>query len=167
MSTADFDIGPDGEDANPIFAAELRPHRSLSPSGFALMMIIVAAICISNAYFYYHLGAWPVAIFFFFDVVLLYVAFKLSYRAGLVREHVMVSRSALQVRKIEPNGRERQHTYNPYWAKFIVDRHDEIGITSMKITGEGYQSTIGSFLNPDDRESFAKAFSTALAKAKR
>lgn len=167
MSTADFDIGPDGADANPIFAAELRPHRSLSPSGFALLMIIVAAICISNAYFYYYLGAWPVAIFFFFDVALIYVAFKLSYRAGLVREHVMVSRSALQVRKISPNGRERQHVYNPYWAKFVVDRHDEIGITSMRIIGEGYQSTIGSFLNPDDRESFAKAFSSALAKAKR
>lgn len=167
MSTADFDIGPQGADANPIFAAELRPHRSLSRRGFALLMIIVAVICISNAYFYYHLGAWPVAIFFFFDVALLYVAFKLSYRAGLVREHVVVSRSALQVRKIAPNGRERQHVYNPYWAKFVVDRHDEIGITSMRITGEGYQSTIGSFLNPDDRESFAKAFSSALAQAKK
>ena len=167
MSTADFDIGPEAADANPIFVAELRPHRSLSPNGFALMMSIVAGICISNAYFYYHLGAWPVAIFFFFDVALLYVAFKLSYRTGLVREHVTVSRSALRVRKIEPNGHERQHVYNPYWAKFVVDRHDEIGITSMRITGEGYQSTIGSFLNPDDRESFAKAFSSALAKAKR
>ncbi len=167
MSAADFDISPDGPDANPIFAAELRPHRSLSPGGFALMMLIVAAICISNAYFYYHLGAWPVAIFFFLDVALLYVAFKLSYRAGRAREEVVVRRTGLEVRKIAPNGRERQHVYNPFWAKFIVERHSEIGITSMRIMGEGYQSTIGSFLSPEDRESFAKAFSAALAKAKR
>lgn len=167
MSNTDFDISSDGSDANPIFAAQLMPYRSLSPAGFAIMMAIVAAICVSNAYFYYHLGAWPVTIFFFFDVALLYFAFKLSYRAGQAREEITVRRSALEVRKIAPNGRRREHVYNPFWAKFHVERNKEIGITSMRITGEGYQSTIGAFLNPDDRESFARAFSEALAKAKK
>lgn len=167
MSTTDFDIGFDAEDATPIFAARLMPHRSLSAGGFALMMVIVAAICISNAYFYYHLGAWPVAVFFFFDVLLLYVAFKLSYRAGQMREEVTVHRDALHVRKIAPNGREREHTYNPYWAKFQIERHDEIGITSMRVVGEGYQSTLGAFLNPEDKESFANEFAAALATAKK
>ena len=32
--------------------------------------------------------------------------------------------------------------------------------------GEGRQTDIGSFLNPDDRESFAKALTGALATAK-
>jgi len=31
------------------------------------------------------------------------------------------------------------------------------------VTGEGHRTDIGSFLNPDDRESFAKAFRSALA----
>lgn len=161
------DIAAQGMDSNPIFAAHLVPHRSLTPAGFALLMLITAAICISNAFFYYHLGAWPVAIFFFLDVAILYIAFKLSYRSGRRREEVTVRRTALHVRKIEPNGRTREHTYNPFWAKFHVDRHDEIGITSMRIVGEGYQSTLGSFLNPEDRESFANAFSAALAQAKK
>ncbi|WP_026480388.1 DUF2244 domain-containing protein [Ahrensia sp. 13_GOM-1096m] len=167
MNSSNFDIGWDGDDANPIFAAQLVPYRSLSSSGFALMMVIVAVICVSNAYFYFHLGAWPVAIFFFFDVALLYAAFKFSYHAGRAREEITISRTALEVRKITPNGRQRKHIYNPFWAKFLVERNDEIGITSMRITGEGYQSTIGAFLNPDDRESFATAFSQALAKAKK
>ena len=131
------------------------------------MMAITAFICISNAYFYIHLGAWPVAIFFFFDVALLYVAFKLSYRAGLESEEVVVRRTGLQVRKIAPSGKEREHTYNPFWTKFQIDRHDEVGITNMRIVGEGYQSTIGAFLNPEDKESFANAFSAALAQAKK
>lgn len=131
------------------------------------MMVIVAAICVSNAYFYVQLGAWPVALFFFFDVALLYLAFKLSYRAGRAREEITISRTALEVRKITPSGRWREHVYNPFWAKFLVERDDEKGITAMRISGEGYQSTIGAFLNPEDRESFATAFSHALAKAKK
>lgn len=130
-------------------------------------MAVTAFICGSNAYFYVHLGAWPVAIFFIFDIALLYAAFKLSYRAGRETEEVVVRRTGLQVRKIAPNGKQREHIYNPFWTKFQVDRHEEFGITSMRIVGEGYQSTLGAFLNPDDRESFANAFSSALAQAKK
>jgi uncharacterized membrane protein len=36
----------------------------------------------------------------------------------------------------------------------------------MAVQGQGRTVPIGSFLNPDDRESFARAFSRALATAK-
>ncbi|MGH9916185.1 MAG: DUF2244 domain-containing protein, partial [Pyrinomonadaceae bacterium] len=53
-----------------------------------------------------------------------------------------------------------------FWTRFSVARHEEIGITSMRVEGQGKAVTIGSFLNPDDRESFASAFTRALATAK-
>ncbi|MEN0002405.1 MAG: DUF2244 domain-containing protein, partial [Pseudomonadota bacterium] len=128
---------------------------------------VFIALCGSNAAFYYFLGAWPVAIFMVIDVLLLYVAIKLSYRAGRRSEEVTLSRTDLTVRKTEPNGKQRQHTFNTIFARFHVDRDDEFGITRMQIRGEGVTSTIGSFLNPDDKESFASAFQQALATAKR
>ena len=36
----------------------------------------------------------------------------------------------------------------------------------MTVEGQGRRVPIGSFLNPDDRESFATAFGRALATAK-
>jgi uncharacterized membrane protein len=36
----------------------------------------------------------------------------------------------------------------------------------MEISGEGRLVPIGTFLNPDDRESFATAFARALARAR-
>jgi uncharacterized membrane protein len=36
----------------------------------------------------------------------------------------------------------------------------------MAVEAQGQDVPIGSFLNPDDRESFATAFSRALARAK-
>src|SRR3546814_15634717 len=84
-------------------------------------------------------------------------------RSGRTREEVTVSRTKLSIRKFSPAGRVVEHRFNPFWARFGVNRHEEFGITSMYVTGEGRWTDIGSFPNPDDRESFAKAFRGALA----
>ena len=112
-------------------------------------------------------GAWPVFGFFGLDVLLVYVCFRLNYRAARAREEVSVSRTSIDIKKTAPSGRWQAHHFNPFWAKFSVARHDEIGITAMTVEGQGQTVPIGSFLNPDDRESFARAFGNALATAKR
>ncbi|MEL6922101.1 MAG: DUF2244 domain-containing protein [Pseudomonadota bacterium] len=164
---SDIDDAAKNQSGQPEFSALLVPHRSMTPGGFAVLMAVFIAICGSNAAFYYFMGAWPVAIFMVIDVLILYTAIKLSYRAGRRSEEVILSRTGLTVKKVEPNGRQRQHTFNTIFARFHIDRDNEFGITRMQIRGEGVTSTIGSFLNPDDKESFAKAFQSALATAKR
>ncbi|GLS29850.1 Uncharacterized membrane protein [Mesorhizobium albiziae] len=151
----------------PFFRALLMPHRSLGRTGFAVLMgamlvgsLACGAIFVAN-------GAWPVFGFFGLDMLLIYGAFKLNYRAARAREEVAVSRTALDILKTAPSGRTEAHHFNPFWARFQVARHAEIGITGMKVEGQGRSVPIGGFLNPDDRESFATAFAVALAKAKR
>ncbi|HEY4192313.1 MAG TPA: DUF2244 domain-containing protein, partial [Mesorhizobium sp.] len=101
------------------------------------------------------------------DVVGLYIAFRLNYRAARAREEVSVSRTALDIRKVAPSGKAEAHRFNPFWTRFSVARHSEIGITEMAVEAQGRSVPIGGFLNPDDRESFADAFSRALATAKK
>jgi uncharacterized membrane protein len=79
---------------------------------------------------------------------------------------VSVSRTALDIRKVAPSGKSQAHHFNPFWARFSVARHSEIGITKMAVEAQGESVAIGGFLNPDDRESFAKAFARALSTAK-
>ena len=150
----------------PIFRALLTPHRSLGRTGFLVLMGIVAFLWLGTGAFFLSLGAWPVFGFFGLDVLLLYVAFRLNYRAARAREEVSVSRTALDIRKIAPSGRSESHHFNPFWARFRIARHEEIGITAMAVEGEGRHVPIGAFLNPDDRESFASAFGRALATAR-
>ena len=150
----------------PIFQALLTPHRSLGRTGFAILMaallcgwLFTGAIALSS-------GAWPIFGFFGLDVLAVYIAFRINYRAARAREEVSVSRTSLDIRKTAPSGRTQAHHFNPFWARFSVSRHDEIGITGMTVEARGETVAIGSFLNPDDRESFATAFSRALATAK-
>lgn len=167
MSSSAPDIEAQGLAEKPVFAAELVPYRSLTPGGFAVLMAVVAAVCASSAIFYLMLGAWPVAIFMGVDILIVYLAIQFSFRAGRAREEVKVTRSEVMVRKIAPNGRYQDHHFNPFWTRFQIERHEELGITGMRLTDKARSTTIGSFLNPDDRESFAAAFSQALATARR
>ncbi len=150
----------------PFFKALLTPHRSLGRKGFVILMAtLVIGWGVTGLFFLAH-GAWPVFGFFGLDILLVYIAFRLNYRAARAREEVSVSRTNLDIRKVAPSGKAESHRFNPFWARFSVARHDEIGITRMAVEAQGQTVPIGSFLNPDDRESFAKAFSGALAKAR-
>ncbi|MDM9625646.1 DUF2244 domain-containing protein [Rhizobium sp. S152] len=153
----------DSADEQPVFAAELFPYRSLGRKGFRVLLLLTGGFCLAYGIYFISSGAWPIGFFFGLDFLLLYGAFRLNYRSGRAREIVTVSRTDISVRKFAPSGRMSEHHFNPFWTRFLVQRHDEIGILSMRISGEGRGTDIGSFLNPDDRESFAKAFKRALA----
>ena len=156
-----------GINEQPVFAAELVPYRSLGRKGFRVLLCLTGAVCLLYGGFFMVTGAWPIGLFLGLDFVLLYLAFRANYRAAKAREEVVVSRTSLSIRKFSPAGRMVEHRFNPFWARFRVRRHEEIGILSMHVSGEGRVTDIGSFLNPDDRESFARAFRGALATVKR
>lgn len=150
----------------PFFRALLTPHRSLGRTGFTILMgALLTAWTVTGIFMISH-GAWPVFGFFGLDVIGLYIAFRVNYRAARQHEEVSLSRTALDIVKVAPSGRSQKHRFNPFWAHFAVDRHSEIGITRMEVEAQGKTVAIGSFLNPDDRESFAKAFSRALTRAR-
>jgi uncharacterized membrane protein len=153
--------------AEPVFTAELKPYRSLGRKGFRVLMALTFVFCFFNMIFFLVTGALPVAMFFGIDFALLYGAFYLSYRSARACEHVRMSRLDLSIRKVSPEGLVRESHYNPFWARFDVDRHQEFGITAMAVVGEGKRTVLGAFLGPDDRESFARAFTSALASIKR
>ena len=152
---------------DPLFEAVLSPHRSLGRTGFVILMTLTTVITLVHMAIFVRIGAWPVFAFFGLDLALLFGAFWLSYRSGRMREFIRLSRTDLNVRKVFPSGRAVDHRFNPFWTRFNIARHDEIGITNMQISGHGRQTDVGSFLNPDDKESFATAFQRALATIKK
>ncbi len=151
----------------PVFAARLFPYRSLGHRGFVILMVFISVICFGIGGFFWSIGAWPVFGFMGLDVLAIYVAFRINYRDARAFEEITISREEMVIRKCDPRGRCKNFNFNPVWAQFIVNRHDEIGITRMVIASRKLRLTIGDFLNPEDRESFARAFGAALADVKR
>ncbi|MCB1490163.1 MAG: DUF2244 domain-containing protein [Bauldia sp.] len=150
----------------PIFAARLTPHRSLSPTGFMLVMLALVSCSFTAGLAFWMMGAWPIVGFFGLDILLVQFAFRMNYRAARASEDVVVFRDRLMVRRTTPNGKWTEFTLNPYWARLEVDHHPEIGVTGVNLTSHGRRYPIASFLGPHERESFATALSSALAEAR-
>ncbi|MCP1198895.1 DUF2244 domain-containing protein [Notoacmeibacter sp. MSK16QG-6] len=163
--TGNHEAFPDDATA-PIFDAVLTPHRSLGRTGFLVLMALVAILWLGTGLYFLSIGAWPILGFFGLDLVILYIAFRLNYRAARAREEVTVWRHDIEVRQYAPSGRVAEHRFNPFWTRFAVERKPDIGITEMALKDQARHLPIGHFLNPDDRDSFASEFGYALAAAK-
>src|SRR5215470_16479991 len=97
------------------FAAILTPHRSLGPKGFMVLMAAVCAVSFGTGLLFYMIGAWPVVGFMGLDVALIYIAFKLNFRALRLYETVDLTQEALTVTRVDPAGKAQSWDFNPYW----------------------------------------------------
>lgn len=153
-------------DEAPLFTATLRPYRSLSPRGFAILMTAIAACAFAIGLTFWLAGAWPVVGFCGLEIVLIQAAFRLNYRAARASEEIRLTRRELSVRQTTARGSATETGFNPYWARIEVDRHPEFGVTGVRIASHGRRLDLGRFLGPREREQFAAALGSALARVR-
>jgi uncharacterized membrane protein len=157
-------LGGAGE--QPLFDAVILPHRSLTPSGFLLVMGLFGGISFIAGMIFLSMGAWPVVGFFGLDVALVYFAFRANYRSARAHEVVTITHDAMTIRKIDPRGRADEITLNPYWARLSTETDDEFGMLALKVLGQGRETRVGDFLSPPERVELHKALSDALHRAR-
>jgi uncharacterized membrane protein len=157
----------DGDAEPTIFAATITPHRSLGSTGFLVLMLSIGGLSFVSGMVFLLMGAWPVFGFLGLDVLLVYWAFRVNYRAARAYEEVTVTASELTVRKVSHRGNVRQWTLNPVWVQLDRIVHEEFGIERLFLVSRGRRLAIASFLGPDEKASFARALSAALGEAKR
>ena len=150
-----------------IFSAVITPHRSLNRVGFMVLMGLVCFVSFVAGLVFFIAGAWPVLGFFGLDVLLLYWAFKLSYRQAAAYEEVKVTPIELTVRKVSHKGRVREWTLNPLWVRLDKEAHAEFGIERLFLVSRGKKLAIAGFLGPNEKADFALALGNALSEAKR
>jgi uncharacterized membrane protein len=150
-----------------IFSAVLTPHRSLNRRGFLVLMLVLGGISFATGMVFLMAGAWPVFGFCGLDVLLVYLAFQVSYRRAKAYEQVTVTPSELTVRKVSHYGRISEWTLNPLWVRLDRVVHAEFGIERLFLVSHGRRLAIAGFLGPEEKASFALALSAALGEAKR
>ena len=150
-----------------IFAAVLTPHRSLSPTGFLIFMLVLGGLSFVSGMVFLMAGAWPIFGFFGLDVLLVYWAFRINYRAAYAYEEVTVTATELRLRKVSHHGRVSEWTLNPLWVRLERIVHEEFGIERLFLVSHGRRFAIASFLGAQEKESFAHALSAALGEARR
>ena len=150
-----------------LFSALLTPHRSLDRSGFVVLMGLVCAISFIAGFVFLMMGAWPVFGFFGLDALAIWCAFLINFRTGRACEEIRVTPSELRVRRTSHRGHVVEWVLNPLWVRLEQTGDPEFGIEKLYLVSRGRLVSIGSFLGPDEKASFAKALLSALHAAKR
>lgn len=150
-----------------LFSALLTPHRSLSRTGFLLLMGFVCVVSFVAGLIFLSMGAWPVLGFFGLDALAIYWAFKVNFHRAAAYEEIAVTPSTLHVRRVTHLGAVSEWSFNPLWVRLDVETDEEYGVERLSLVSRGRSLGIGSFLAPDEKESVAKALTAALNRARR
>ncbi len=150
-----------------LFSALVTPHRSLSRTGFIAVMGFMTLVSFAAGVAFLMMGAWPVFGFFGLDVLLVYWAFKINFRHATATEEITITHTEIRVRRVSHRGHAMEWTLNPLWVQLDKKTHEEFGIEKLYLLSRGKRLSVGSFLGPEEKASFAKALSVALNAAKR
>lgn len=149
----------------PLLDLTLRPHRSLSPAGFAWLMALLCAVSFVAGVVFFLAGAWPVIGFLGIDVLLVWIAFRASYARGRQHERIVLYEDRLDIERVDPWGKVSTETWQPYWLR--VDLASRPGHpASVRLSSHGKSTWLGAFLPIEERAPVARLIDDALAKSR-
>jgi|TARA_R110002072_G_scaffold9326_24_gene45570 uncharacterized membrane protein len=140
----------------------LYPHRSLSPRGFVILMTALAVAVALLGVGFFLIGAWPVIGFMGLEFVLVYVAFRLSYRQARQFEVLKLTPERLILRRVNHYGRERRWSFQPYWLRVSFGQ-DPTANDPLFLISHGKRVQVGSFLSGLERITLGQTLQQALS----
>ena len=154
---------PTERPASPVFFdAVLYPHRSLPPQGFMVLMLVLSLVSFAAGVSFVLLGAWPIFGYFGLDVLLVYLAFRASYRSARMHEWVRLTGEALTVERVGQRGERRRWQFQPFWLRVVLEEQEETN--RLVLASHGRELVVGGFLAPAERRNLAVALKEALTR---
>ena len=151
------------DDDTPELDLLLRPHRSLSPTGFWVIMAFLAVWSFAGGIVFLSVGAWPVIGFVGIDVALVWFAFKASYGDRRF-ERVRLAGSTLTIDGIDRRGRPTRYELPSYWTRVSLEEIPDSN--RLILSSHGRHVAVGRFLSPSERAEIATALQDALARSR-
>ena len=147
------------------------PHRSLSPRGFFLVMAALGSLAFCIGLGFFLLGAWPVIGFLGLELLVVWGAFKLNYRAAQRRQHLTATTKKLKIENVSPGG-DRETTEMPTaWVQVELTPREEPEMRSRQrrkiiARSHGRTAEIGQFLHPAEAPRLAQEVSQMVERAR-
>lgn len=150
----------------PLFAAALRPEATLRATGgwvaLAVAAVVGAPILVAVPEF-----ALPgVAAFGLAGGGLAGLSVRHARRRKLV-EQVTLWQDQLEISATDAAGNRRLLRFEPQAVRLVLERDENECTQAIRLRAPGETVEIGAFLSSDDKASFAKAFGSALRRARR
>jgi uncharacterized membrane protein len=153
------------DETRPIWAVTLRPNRSLSREGLAVIIAMVAGLNLVAGLFFWIVGAWPVVGFLGIDVALVWWALKRNWSEAESFERISITDDEVTLLRKPWRGAPTSRQFNRRWLRVDLEFDEARELVGrLFLAYRGKRHEIGSFLGAEDRQSLAKALRRAIAK---
>lgn len=148
------------------------PYRSLSPRGFKIMMLVLGGLMLSMGLVFFLIGAWPVIGFMGLEILVLWLAFKLNYKAAQRREHLMATEKTFRIERVSPEGEKDIDELPSPWLKAQLDpkqppQDNQRVQQKLIVSSHGKSAEIGSFLHASEKEELLPEIDKMLKRVQR
>ena len=151
----------------PLFEDTLTPHRSLGRTGFRTLMVGTCCATTALSVPFYLMGAWPIVGFFGLDVLAVYIAFRMNFRAARACEHFRLTYFELIFARVTAAGARSEWRMTPAWVRLERVDDEDYGPQQLTLHSRGESWRIASGVGPDRKAQFAGDLSRALTEARR
>lgn len=152
--------------AGPLYMdAVIRQNASMTPLGFKVLLGVVISVNMVFALFCFAIGAWPAPIFLGLDVLLVWLAFRASFRAAERQERVRVSAETVEI-SLEADGVAKTVWTSPTaFTGLDVEAFGQDD-TKVRLRMHRRRYLVGRALSPGERASLGRALEDALRAAR-
>ena len=147
------------------------PHRSLSPKGFAIVMGVLAGFLFLIGLGFFLAGAWPVIGFLGLELLVVWGAFKLNYRAACHRETIHTTTEELMVESQTPAGKRAKKSFPIGWLHVSLSPSESPVMSSRDqqkiiLSSHGDQTEIGKYLHPAEKAGLSRELDSMIDRAR-
>ena len=147
------------------------PYRSLSRRGFAMVMMALGLLAFTIGLGFFLMGAWPVVGFLGLELLVVWIAFKMNYRAARRRQHLTATSQHLTIENVSPTGDTQTTEMPTAWAQVELTPRDEPEMRARQrqkviVRSHGRTTEIGGFLHPVETPKLAREVRRMISKAR-
>lgn len=149
----------------PLFSAALRPDRSPRVTGGWVALVVATLLATPFAILVPEALLPAGAAFFAGTAGMSALSIQQSHRRRM-RQQVTLWADQLEIVTSQSKGEPLLQRFDPKTLRLILVRDDNEQAVAMRLRSGKEEVELGAFLSPEDKSSFAKAFGTALRKAR-
>jgi uncharacterized membrane protein len=149
----------------PLFAAALKPDRSPRITG-GWVAYVIAAVAVTPLAVLVPEALLPAVAAFGIGGAGMTVLSVRQARRRRLSQQVTLWPDQLEIATVDRKGERILRRFDPKAVRLVLDRDENEKTMSMRLRAGKDELELGAFLKAEDRSSFARAFGTALRRAR-
>ena len=147
------------------------PHRSLSQKGFAILIASLVGLLSTIGIGFFLAGAWPVIGFFGLELLVVWSAFHLNYRAAKVRETIETSTEILKIEQTDERGKSAITEFPVGWLRVHLSPSVTPDLSAryrqrVILSSHGRQAEVGAFLHPAEKAELRREIDGMVSRSR-